>query len=271
MPSLKRIYGISLTLVAIWILLLALQATRNRLGDESTLTGWTLLVSTAGLYLLTLRKKLIRHRLGPVAVWLQMHVYLGSFASVAFLTHIGWPIRGWFELSLAFCFVVVAGSGVVLGYLSRTVPKRLAAIPQDYMLERIPMHQLAVAESVHSVAMESAQLGEGATLAEYYQRRLIPFFRKPRSPLYTAFPNGIQRRRLLRELNDLDRYLAEQGIARRQELTTLVCSKDDLDFHYAQQSRLRLMFAVHVALTWALALLVGVHVVLVYRFQGAIL
>ncbi len=76
---------------------------------------------------------------------------------------------------------------------------------------------------------------------------------------------------MLRELTDLDRYLAEQGLQSRQQLATMVQAKDDLDYHYALQTRLRLMFAMHTALTWTLAILIAVHVVLVYRFQGTLL
>ena len=84
-------------------------------------------------------------------------------------------------------------------------------------------------------------------------------------------PTGYTRRQLLRELNDLDRYLAYQGLQSRQQLTTMVQTKDDLDYHHALQTRLRMMFAMHIALTWSLAVMIAVHVVLVYRFQGAVL
>lgn len=265
----KRLLSTSITLCAVAATWLALQGVNNRLGDEATLTGWTLLVSTVGLYLLTARKRMIARQLGPVAAWLQWHVYMGSFASLVFLMHIGWPIRGIFELFLAACFAIVSGSGILLGYMSRSTPRKLAALEHDYLLERIPALQSTVADEAHQVALSSANLGEGATLAEFYQRRLLPFFQSPRSLLYRCIPNGVKRRHLLRELNDLDRYLAEQGIARRQQLTSMVKAKDDLDYHQALQLRLRMLFAFHLSLTWALALLIGVHVVLVYRFSGA--
>ncbi|MCA9133407.1 MAG: hypothetical protein KDA45_09640, partial [Planctomycetales bacterium] len=82
---------------------------------------------------------------------------------------------------------------------------------------------------------------------------------------------GLQRRQLLRELSDLERYLAAQGNASRHELAKLVKAKDDLDYQQALQSRLRLYYALHVSLTWGLALMIGVHVVLVYRFQGVLM
>jgi hypothetical protein len=267
----RRLLAMTLTLLAVALTALAVQWTRNRLGDESTLTGWTLLASTAGLYLLTARKRMIARRLGPVAAWLQLHMYMGTFASVVFLMHIGLPIRGIFEVWLASCFVIVAVSGIALGFMSRSMPKKLAAIESDYLLEQIPALQFSVARDAHQVALASASLGEGATLAEFYQRRLLPFFQAPRSLVYRLVPNGITRRQLLRELNDLDRYLAERGTESRQRLVTMVKSKDDLDYHMALQTRLRMLFVCHVSLTWALALMIGVHVVLVYRFQGSML
>ncbi|MCA9127683.1 MAG: hypothetical protein KDB22_11380 [Planctomycetales bacterium] len=267
----RRTLSITITLFAVGVTVLALQWTRNHLGDESTLTGWTLLVSTAGLYLLTARKKLIKHHLGPVAAWLQIHVYMGSFASIVFLLHIGWPIRGIFEILLAGCFVFVAVSGMVLGYLSRSTPKRLGAIANDHQQEQIPMLQSIVAQQAYQEAIQSTDFGEGATLAEFYQRRLLGFFQHPRGILYQAVPNGFKRRQLLRELNDLDRYLAEKGVSSRRALSDMVKTKDDLDYQSALQGRLRTFFMLHVSLTWSLILMIGVHVVLVYRFHGSIL
>ena len=267
----RRIIASSLTLVAVIATALAVQSVANRMGDTSTATGWTLLIATAGLYLLSLRKKLIQHRMGPVAAWLQMHTYMGSFASVVFLMHIGWPVRGWFEIALASCFMIVAVTGIALAYMNRSLPKRLAAIKQDFRLELIPALRLSVTKDAHELAIHSSSFGEGATLVEYYQRRLLPFFLSRRSLFYRMIPTGYTRRQLLRELNDLDRYLAYQGLQSRQQLATMVQTKDDLDYHYALQTRLRMMFAMHIALTWSLAVMIAVHVVLVYRFQGAVL
>lgn len=267
----RRALAMTFTLIAVAFTALAVQWTRDRLGDESTTTGWTLLASTAGLYLLTARKRLGSARWGQVSAWLQVHAYMGSFASIVFLMHIGWPIRGIFESFLAASFVVVATSGIALGIMSRLTPRRLAAIPIDRTLAEIPVFRVAVAREAHGVALASANLGEGATLAEYYQRRLLPFFQSPRSLLYRLLPTGATRRQLLRELDDLQRYLADSGEASRSQLAAMVRTKDDLDYQFALQSRLQLFYALHVALTWALALMIGVHVVLVYRFQGVVL
>jgi len=260
-----------MTLVAVTITALGVDWTSRRLGDESTFTGVVLLIATLSLYLLTLRKKWLTKRLGPVSAWLQMHVYVGIFTSAVFLMHIGWPIRGPFELCLAACFCFVAGSGILLAIMSRLTPLRLSALKRDHSLERIPALQVALAEEAHRIAMSSTRLGEGATLSEFYQRRLLPYFQGQRGWSYLLLPTGTKRRRLLSELEDLDRYLSDQTLDYRQQFSHMVQSRDDLDYQSALQKRLRLFFAVHIALTWTLIILVAVHVTLVVRFSGALL
>ncbi len=267
----RRSLSITATLFAVGLTALAVQWTRDHLGDASTLTGWTLLVSTAGLYTLSARKQWITLPVGRVAAWLQVHMYLGTFASLVFLMHIGWPVRGVFEICLAGCFVFVSASGIALAIVNRRTPLKLATIAVDRRVELIPALRVRVAQEAHRIALESSQIGEGATLADHYQQTLLPFFQSRRSWLYRLLPNGIQRRKQLRELANLERYLADSGNVSRQALAQLVTHKDDLDFQYALQTRLRMFYAMHVALTWTLAMLVGVHVVLVYRFQGVML
>lgn len=257
-----------LAVVAVWI---GVKFVSSQLGDESTFTGVILLLATMSLYLLTLRKRWHQPQLGRVSGWLRYHSYAGVFTSVVFLMHIGWPVRGPFEICLASCFVIVAITGIALGVMNRVTPARLAAIKQDFAFERIPQLQYAVACTAHELAMSSTRLGEGATLSEYYQRRLLPFFQTPRSLLYSLLPTSHKRRQLLRELEDLDRYLATEGLNHRQQLSQMVQSKDDLDYHWAMQRRLRYLFTAHVALTWSLLILIGVHLVLVFGFSGALL
>lgn len=264
----RRTLAMAATLVAVAVTALAVESVNRRLGKASMATGWALLTSTGALYLLSLRKRLIGRSLGPVAVWLQIHIYTGSFALVVFFMHVGWPMRGWFESMLGTCFLFVSTSGVWLSFLSRSVPRKLAAVKLDYRFEDIPALQAKVAREAQALALSSVRLNEGATLSEYYQTRLLPFFHEQRSWFYRLLPNGSMRRQLHRELSDLDRYLADAGQEERKKLSDLVQSKDDLDFHSATQSRLRNFFTLHVALVWGLALLVAVHVILVHRFQG---
>jgi cytochrome b561 len=267
---LRRIASLSVTLLVIAITWLALEHVRRSLGAPSTASGWTLLASTLGLYALGLRKRFMRRALGPVAAWLQMHTYLGAFALVVFVWHVGWPVRGQFELALAGMFLFISMSGGVLLWYSRRVPQQLAAVKIDYRLEDIPRIQAALALEAHKFALESSNAGTGATLAEYYQRRLLGYFHSRRNWFYRCLPTGAKRRKLLRELEDLDRYLDQEGREFRRRLSTLVIARDDTDFHQALQRRLRFLVTSHVALTWSRLMMIAVHVVLVLRFQGVL-
>jgi hypothetical protein len=261
--------AISSTLLAIVVTWLALEGLRRSLGDIAMASGWTLLAATLGLYGLSVRKRLLARRWCSVASWLQLHAYLGGFALAVFVWHVGWPVRGQFELWLAAMFLFISLSGIVLLVLSRRVPRQLAAVKVDYRLEDIPQVQADLAEAAHRAAIESSGTGTGATLAEYYQRRLLRFFHSRRSWAYRCLPTGGKRRQLLRELEELDRYLDERGQQFRRRLSALVTTKDDTDFHRALQLRLRFFVACHVALTWSVLLMIAVHVVLVLRFQGS--
>ena len=267
----RRAAAVALTITVGIVAWAALDAVRRSLGDVAVASGWTLLASTLGLYGLAARKRSHRSALGPVAAWLQVHTYLGCFALLMFFCHVRWPIRGAFEFALAAMFLFISLSGIVLIYLSRRIPKQLAAVKVDYRLEDIPAVQADWATEAHSVALRSSGTGSGATLAEFYQRRLLAFFHSRRSFGYRCMPTGSTRRQLLRELEDLDRYLDAGGKELRQRLAELVVAKDDTDFHQALQLRLRWWVIGHVALTWSVLLMIAVHVVLVLRFQGTLI
>jgi hypothetical protein len=52
-------------------------------------------------------------------------------------------------------------------------------------------------------------------------------------------------------------------------MSTLLRQKDDLDFQWAMQTRLRVWVIAHVSLVWSFFLLVGYHVYLAYSYWGA--
>jgi len=268
----RRGLALAVTAAAAIVTWLALDGVRRAMGDVALASGWTLLAATLGLYGLSVRKAMTKHlrrqRLGPVSAWLQVHTYLGTFALVVFLWHIGWPVRGIFEIALATMFLTISISGIALLVASRRVPKQLSAVGIDYRLEDLPVIRADLAHRAHRIALDSSGSDAGSTLAEYYQRRLLPYFHSPRHWLYRCLPTGNKRRLMLRELEELDRYLDEPGVAYRQQLSSLVSTKDDIDFHQALQLRLRWMIAVHVALTWSLLLMIAAHITLVLRFRG---
>ncbi len=264
----RRVVSITITTAIVIVTWFALEHIDRDLGDVSMASGWTLLAGTAGLYGLSLRKRLNRTALGPVSLWLRVHTYMGLFTLVVFAWHVGWPIHGWFELALASVFLFITCTGIALSIYSRRVPKLLASVRRDYRLEDIPVVQAEIAERAHKMVIQASLTGAAVPLAEFYQNTLLHFFLNKRNWLYRCFPNGNKRRQLLRELDDLGRYLDDAGKSTRDALSQLVIDKDDTDFHRAMQHRLRFLVTCHVIMTWAIVLMIGVHVVLVLRFQG---
>ena len=70
---------------------------------------------------------------------MQLHIYVGWSTFVVFGFHIGWKTpNGYLEGFLALLYLVVALSGVYGLFITRLVPKRLTAIGEEVVFERIP-------------------------------------------------------------------------------------------------------------------------------------
>ena len=78
----------------------------------------------------------------------------------------------------------------------------------------------------------------------------------------------MRRRRLLNGLKELDRYLENDGKQTAGQFAALVRRRDDLDYQFAIQLRLRLWLVIHGI--FSIALLAGAitHAALVFRFVG---
>jgi len=105
-------------------------------------------------------------------------------------------------------------------------------------------------------------------LGSFYRNYLNPFFSSRPSLAYVLMPSGVRRRRLLSGLKELDRYLESDGRNTAGRFAALVRSRDDLDYQYALQLRLRLWLVIHCV--FSVALIVGgiVHAVIAWRFAG---
>ena len=72
------------------------------------------------------------------------------------------------------------------------------------------------------------------------------------------------------QLNNMDRYLPEEGHSPKQKLIDLVSQKDDLDYHYAMQGRLKLWLFVHIGTTYSMIVFAVFHTVMVHAFHGGL-
>ncbi|MGO8764424.1 MAG: hypothetical protein ACLQSR_04720 [Limisphaerales bacterium] len=237
------------------------------LPDYAFLTGWVLLAAMLALAFYNARKKLPFLPLGNSETWLQIHIYLGFFTVLLFLIHLNFRLpRGWFEITLAWLFALVCGSGVAGLLFSRVLPRRLATRGGEVIYEKIPALR-------HALKTEAERLSLGAEaksplIAEFYARELAGFFAGPNHCWLHLVESRRPLNALLAALDDLRRTGSEAERATLEKLAALVRQKDGLDYHRALQLALKLWLFVHIPLTYGLLIFTALHIALVFGFSG---
>jgi hypothetical protein len=242
------------------------------LGSSAFATGYLMLSGIFFLALYNVRKKLPFLPFGSSSTWLQWHIYVGIGTVGVFGLHAGvaWP-SGWLDACLATVYLLTFGSGLVGLFLTRTIPVQLARVSDEIVYEKIPAFRRQVCRQADEIVLESISASGATTLADFYAARLYAFFGRPRGWKYFLRPTSGPRRALMREMQDLRRYLSEKEQAGCERLFTLVRRKDDLDFHDARQKLLKLWLFGHISLTYVLLLLAALHGLLAHAFHGGAL
>ena len=205
--------------------------------------------------------------LGSAATWTQIHIYTGIFATGAFVMHVPNIVAGGvFEFALSMLFWVVAVSGFYGVYISRTLPKRLTAIEGERRFDRVSWHRRQIAETAKRLVNETADTSANAVLSQFYQEYLAPFFGQRPSLAYVLIPTGRRRRQILGDLTELNRYLEGSSRETTGRIAALVRRRDDLDYQYALQMRLRMWLIVHAAFSVMLTAGAIIHGILALRF-----
>ncbi len=167
---------------------------------------------------------------------------------------------------LSILFLLVAGSGTVwnLWQVARS-RKRLTAVKGEHRFDRVSLHRQQIAQTASELFGELNEPGGEGVLGSFYNSNLNPFFTSRPSLAYVMVPSGSRRRRLLSGLQELDRYLETEGRSMAGRFAALIRRKDELDYQFALQLRLRLWLVTHCILS--VALLAGgiVHAVIAWR------
>lgn len=258
------------TLVLIAILAAIVYAQNQSLNHASFLTGYLLIGSIVFLAAFNIRKKLpFIPGIGTAAAWMQLHIYVGLSTFAIFGFHIAWKVpKGGFETVLALLYLTVAISGVYGLVISRTYPTRLRRIGNEVLFERIPFLRQQLAVQARELVLRACQSSD--VLAKLYANRLAYFFERQRSLAYLVRPTGNQRRQLISAIEDLDRYLGEDQRSIGRQLSALVQQRDDLDFQYALQGRLKAWLFVHIGFTYSLLIVSIIHMVMAHAFAGGL-
>lgn len=262
----RRMLALTFTTLMVTIWFLIAQWESMRLGAPAFFTGGTVLACLCLLILIGLRRRIPVLPLGTVSTWTQVHLYVGIFTTAVYLMHVPAVVAGGvFECCLSLLFLLVSVSGFYGLYASRTMPKRLTAVEGQYSFDQIGWHRSQLANAAVST-IEKHQSPAGEVLALFFKTYLKPFFQTRPSLAYVIVPSGLRRRRLLGDLKELDRYLEDDGRRVAGQLAALVRRRDDLDYQFALQLRLRLWLVIHGVFSVVLLGASVVHAVLAIRF-----
>jgi len=238
------------------------------LGPAVWTSGWMLAATVLLLAAYNIRKKFpFLPALGASSLWMRVHIWAGLGSSVVFILHVGLDVpHGVFERVLAAAFVMVFSSGIYGLVITRRIPRRLAAIGREVVFERIPQLRRGLARQAAAIVGRWPAADD--VLRTFYARHLETFFGRPRRLSYVLWPSRRHCQQLVDQLGQLDRYLSEDRRTSSRQLADLVRQKDDLDYQWVMQGRLKLWLVVHIVLTYALVVLMAMHVVIVHVYAG---
>ena len=265
----RRVVASSFTIAVILLFVWLYQRETDRLGAPAFFTGFTLLACLLILILLGVRRRLPFWPLGSVSTWTQIHLYVALFTTVIYVLHVPALVAsGVFESFLSMIFLLVTASGFYGLYVSRTLPKKLTAVEGQHRFDRVSWGRLQIAQAAEQTYQEISEPTAKQVLEAFYQHVLSPFFVSRPSLAYVIVPSGNRRRRLLGDLKELDRYLENDGRRAAGKLAALVRRRDDLDYQFALQLRLRCWVVFHSMLSLVLLAAAIVHLIIVLRFAG---
>lgn len=266
---LRRQLSLVLTVVALAFVALIVWIQESRLAHTSFFTGTLLLGSILVLMLLGVRRRIPVLALGNVSTWTQVHIYTALFSLGVYVLHVPVLIgSGTFESGLSILFLSVAASGIYGLVASRTIPKQLTAIQGEQRFDQIPWFRQQIAIKAGQVLIDITERTSAGVIERLYETELEPYFSSGPSLAYLAVPSGRRRRRLLSNLKEIDRYLETEGRATAGRFAGLVRRRDDLDYQFAMQLRLRLWLVIHCLLSVALVAGGIVHATIAWRFAG---
>lgn len=263
----RRFLSLAITAIGLTVLWLWVWFDRSRLSSGSLPSGASLLCCLLILTLLGVRRRIPVLRLGSVSTWTQVHLYTGLFAVGVYVMHVPAIIaNGIFESALSIVFLVVSLSGIVGLWISRSIPRRLTAMSQQYRYDRIGWHRKQIADAAGALIDALVEPTGVQVIGDFHKDYLHGFFQSKPGLSFLLFPNGVRRRRLLSGLQELHRYLEPESRGKAGELASLVRRRDDLDYQFALQTRLRCWVLVHSLFSIALVIGSLIHVVVALRF-----
>jgi hypothetical protein len=216
-----------------------------------------------------LRKKLPILRLGSSSGWTQVHIYAGLLSLVLFFVHLGFALpNGRLEVMTAILFALVALSGVLGLWLSRSLPARLTRRGENILFERIPAFRAHLRAEVEELVGRAVAEHGSSILPQFYNASLRSYFAGPRNFAAHILESRRPYHHLTERMGALERYLNNEERAILARVADRVSTKNNLDYQYAGQALLKYWLFIHIPLTYGLLFCVLAHALTVYVFMG---
>jgi hypothetical protein len=249
----------------------------NALRDPRYLDGWVLAGGVIFQFCFHVAIKTAGLSVKSAMRWRRIHIFLGYLLIAAFVSHTDFslPDTG-FEWALWVAFVLATLSGIVGTYLAWSLQAK-RGVDERLRYDRIPALRANLARQVHAAVIKIDTTAAAialpappydAWIMDLYTTHLRDFFQGQGN--FGAHLIGSQRplKRLTDEIDHLSSYVDQQSQEKLAAIRKLVVEKDRLDFARVYLGLTKGWLFVHVPATYALMVLVVMHVLVVYAFSS---
>lgn len=219
------------------------------------------------LMYLGIRKRSYASRAGTLQGWVSAHVYLGLLTMLLIPMHAGFRF-GWDVHTLAFVLLsVVVFSGIAGVVLYRLIPSRLTQLEAGQQADTIDGEIGRLLADMLALVKDKSD-----ALVQIYKAE-VASMQQVRPQGWSLLLRGLDEDRLAVRSADLTRRVAsippeDQGSF--QILSQLLLRKTQLEVTLRQQARLRnalqAWLYIHVPVSIAMVVSIGIHVLVVFLF-----
>jgi len=263
----RRVRNFAILGLVTVIIFFTLNVIDYSLNAHQFYSGWLMLLLIVGLLSFYIKKRLTILPLGKGATWAQWHYYVGLFVFILFAKHINFSLAdGIVESTLFVLFMVVIVSGAGGVIFNRIYAKRLAALGEEVIFERIPQHRQALRTEVERLLLDVVDKTDSDTLSSYYLKHLMVYFDRPKHIVSHLVGSGYATLDVQNGLEQQMRYLNGAEAECAVSLKKLIHQKDILDRHLALQGFLKYWGVLHFPVSLCMVCLTILHIILVYAF-----
>ena len=254
-------------LLGVWFVL------TGTLRSGSYVSGWVLFGAIVFLAMYNVRKMFSFLPLGSSALWLQLHIYVGLLTFLIFAIHVKFSVpNGFFECLLAAVYLIVFISGIVGLYITRTYPKRLTNLGEEFVFETIPILKREIRERLQTHVLDCESTPGRTEIPEFYLAEIHPFIiGRPDYLSHLAGEMSRQYRTVRQSIQGHRRYMNADEQHLMDTMEQLIERKYRLDVAYTLQGALKVWLFVHIPATYGLLIFGFFHSLLVYSWSGGLL